>query len=98
MSAEDLRRELLRFEPPDIPLRLTATGRASRSDIVDYVRAVIEKRTTVNDDTTADRLAQGIVTSILHRLGAGYSIATGAAWIALVPAGDSSADQPEEQQ
>lgn len=77
--------ELSRYEPPDVPLRLTATGRASRVDIVDYVRSVIEERTMVNDDTTAERLAQGITTSILSRLGAGYSIAVGSAWIALVP-------------
>lgn len=82
----ELAEELSRFEPPDIPLSLTRTGRGSRDEMVKYVQSVIEQRTTVNDDTTADRLARGIVTSILSRLGAGYSIATGSAWIALVPA------------
>jgi hypothetical protein len=59
----------------DVPLTLTEEGPGSRDAIVDYVRTVIEQRTTVNDDTTAERLAQGITTSILHRLGAGYSVA-----------------------
>jgi hypothetical protein len=86
VETDELARELGRYEPPDIPLRLTREGRASRTEIVAYVRAVIGERTTVNDDTTAERLAQGITTSILSRLGAGYSIATGSAWIALVPA------------
>jgi hypothetical protein len=58
-------------------LRLADTGPGSRAAIVEYVREVIEQRTTVNDDTTAERLAGGIVTSILSRLGAGYTIATG---------------------
>lgn len=59
------------------PLRLTATGPGSRPEIVDYVRTVIEQRTTPNDDTTAERLARAITTSVLSRLGAGYSEAAG---------------------
>lgn len=58
-------------------LRLTDTGPGSRSEIVAYVRQVIGQRTTPNDDTSAERLAEGIVTSILHRLGAGYSVSAG---------------------
>jgi hypothetical protein len=58
-----------------IPLTLTEDGPGSRAEIADYVRTVIEQRTTPNDDTTAERLAQNITTSILHRLGAGYSVA-----------------------
>jgi hypothetical protein len=78
------------YAPPDIPLRLTATGPRSRPQIVEYVRTVIEQRTTPTDDTTVERLAQGLVTSILHRLGAGYSIAVGSATVALVPVTDSA--------
>lgn len=44
-----------------VPLRLTHVGPGSRAAIVEYVREVIEQR-TVNKDTTADRLARGIVT------------------------------------
>jgi hypothetical protein len=73
-----------RYEPPDIPLRLTRAGPGSRPAIVEYVRNVLTARTAVNDDTTADRLARALTTSILSRLGAGYSIASGQAWIALV--------------
>lgn len=58
-------------------LRLTATGQGSRGQLVAYVRDVIERRTTPSDDTSADRLAESIVTSVLHRLGAGYAIASG---------------------
>jgi hypothetical protein len=85
-DVEALAQELARFAPPDIPLRLAATGSGSRTDIVDYVRTVIEQRTSPNGDTSADRLARVLVTSILARLGAGYSIAAGQATVALVPA------------
>lgn len=92
MDVEELAAELRRYAPPDIPLRLTATGPGSRTDILEYVRTVIEQRTTVNEDTTAERLARSLVTSILHRLGAGYSIAVGTAMVALVPAYQSADD------
>lgn len=58
-------------------LRLTPTGPGSRAEIIEYVRQVIEQRTTPNDDTTAERLAKAIVTSVLGRLGAGYSATAG---------------------
>jgi hypothetical protein len=58
-----------------VPLMLTEDGVGSRQAIVEYVHTVIEQRTTVNDDTTAERLAQAITTSVLHRLGAGDSVA-----------------------
>jgi hypothetical protein len=86
--------DLDRFEPPDVPLRLTRTGPGSRAAMVDYVQRVLTERTTPNADTTADRLARALTTAILSRLGAGYSIATGQAWITLVEADPS---QPEEQ-
>jgi hypothetical protein len=57
-------------------LALTENGPGSRASIAEYVRTVIEQRTVPNDDTTAERLAQGITTSILHRLGSGYTAAT----------------------
>lgn len=78
--------DLSQFAPPDVPLRLTADGPGSRSQIVAYIQSVIGQRTTPNDDTSAERLARAITTSVLHRLGAGYSIASGAATVALVPA------------
>jgi hypothetical protein len=58
-------------------LHLTSTGPGSRADIIDYVRTVLAENTLIGADTTAERLARGIVTSILSRLGAGYSVATG---------------------
>lgn len=67
-------------------------GPGSHAEIVAYVQRVIEQRTTVNDDTTAARLARGITISVLSRLGFGYSEATGSrrAEPVLVPApGDS---------
>jgi hypothetical protein len=60
-----------------VTLRLADSGPGSRAEIVDYVREVIEQRTTLNDDNSAERLARGIVTSILSRLGAGYTLAAG---------------------
>lgn len=72
--------------PPDVPLRLQATGPGSRDEILEYIRRVIEQRTTPNHDTTAERLARGITTAVLSRLGAGFPIATGRAKVALVPA------------
>lgn len=44
-------------------------GTASRIDLEEYVTRVIEQHTTPNEDTTAERLARGLVHSILHRLG-----------------------------
>ncbi len=58
-------------------LILDDEGPGSHAQIVDYIRRVIDERTTVNDDTTAERLARGITTSVLSRLGFGYSEATG---------------------
>jgi hypothetical protein len=60
-----------------VPLILFDEGVGSRPEIVAYVREVIEQRTTPGDDTTADRLARGIVTSVLSRLGASLSVAAG---------------------
>jgi prevent-host-death family protein len=60
-----------------VPLRLTEEGPGSRASIEEYVQEVIAERTVPNDDTTVERLARNITTSILHRLGAGYSVATG---------------------
>lgn len=62
---------------PDIPLRLSPRGPGSREEILRYVQSVIEQRTSPNDDTSAERLANGIVTSVLHRLGSGYPVAVG---------------------
>jgi len=61
----------------EAPLKLTATGPGSRAEIAAYIQQVIEERTTPNDDTSAERLAHGITTSVLHRLGAGYTVAVG---------------------
>lgn len=55
-------------------LRLTSSGPGSRKEITDYVRTVLEQRTTVDSDTSADQLADGIIMSVLVRLGATYSI------------------------
>lgn len=77
--------DLMRFAPPDVPLRLTAAGPGSRAEIIQYVTDVLEQRTTPKDDTGAERLARGITTAILSRLGAGYSIASGEATVTLVP-------------
>jgi hypothetical protein len=85
----DVADELARFAPPDVPLRLTATGPGSRAEIIKYVTDVLEQRTTPNGDTSAERLARGITTSILSRLGAGYSISSGEATVALVKAEDT---------
>jgi hypothetical protein len=63
--------------PGDAPLRLTAAGPGSRAEIAEYIRETIERRTTPNEDTSAERLALGITTAVLYRLGAGYSVATG---------------------
>lgn len=64
-----------RPEPVAVPLQLATAGPGSRAEIVAYVLRVLATRTTVNPDTTPERLAAGIVTSILHRLGAGYTVA-----------------------
>lgn len=61
--------------PGWVLLALTDDGRGSRSEIAEYVREVIEQRTVPDADTTAERIAQGITTSILSRLGAGISVA-----------------------
>lgn len=45
--------------------------------MIEYVQRVLEQRTTVNDDTSAERLAGGIVTSILSRLDFGFSQSAG---------------------
>lgn len=58
-------------ETGDVPLRLTARGPGSRAEIAAYVKAAIEQNTTPNDDASSERLAEGITTSVLHRLGAG---------------------------
>ncbi len=68
-------------------LILDDEGPGSHAQIVDYVRSVIEHRTVVNDDTTAQRLARGITISVLSRLGFGYSEATGSRHAS--PGGDS---------
>ena len=41
-------------------LVLDDEGSGSHAEIVAYVQRVIESRTTVNDDTTAARIARGI--------------------------------------
>jgi acetyl-CoA carboxylase alpha subunit len=91
VTPEQLAEDVAQYKPPDIPLRLQAAGPGSRPDIVDYVRSVIEQRTAVNGDTTADRVARALVTSILHRLGAGHSVACGFATVALVPTDEALA-------
>lgn len=58
-------------------LRLMAAGPGSRPEIAAYIRTVIEQNTTPNPDTTAERLASSVATSVLSRLGAGYSISCG---------------------
>ena len=58
-------------------LHLADSGSGSRAEIVAYVREVLKQRTTPNDDTYIDTLVEAIVTSVLHRLGAGYSAAAG---------------------
>lgn len=45
------------------------TGSGSFQEIAAYVASVIEQRTAVNPDTTAEGLARGITFSILNRLG-----------------------------
>jgi hypothetical protein len=52
-----------------VRLTLDESGPGSRVDIEEYVRTVLVQRTDVHEDTTADRLARNITTSILHRLG-----------------------------
>lgn len=47
---------------------VAGTGSGSYQEIVAYITAVIEQRTTVNPDTTAEKLARGITASVLHRL------------------------------
>lgn len=96
MTPEDLAAELSRIAPPDIPLRLTATGSGSRPDIVEYIKTVLDERTDVHSDTSSERLARGLVTSILHRLGAGHSIAVGSATVALVPTKEALAHLSED--
>ncbi|MEU4234891.1 DUF6221 family protein [Nonomuraea sp. NPDC026600] len=59
--------------PRTVWLLLSDTGPGSRGDLEEYVRAVIGQRTTPNSDITVDRLAHGLVYSILHRLG-GYPV------------------------
>jgi antitoxin (DNA-binding transcriptional repressor) of toxin-antitoxin stability system len=59
--------------PHGTALRLASSGPGTRQAIEEYVRTVIEQRTTPNDDTSAERLARSITTSILHRLGADYT-------------------------
>lgn len=88
------RRELAGTRPPDVPLALAPDGPGSRDALVAYVRTVLRDNTTV-DATTADRLARNMITSVLHRLGAGFSIAVGAAIVALVPADDPPAPGPQ---
>lgn len=61
----------------EVSLRLTTAGPGSRPEIIEYVRTVIDERTTPHDDTTAEELARAITTSVLSRLGAGYSVAVG---------------------
>lgn len=76
--ADLLRRVADRIDGTGVDLRLTATGPGSRPEIVDYVRTAIERNTLpLNDDAAADKLARAITTSVLHRLGAGYSVSTG---------------------
>ena len=60
-----------------IPLLLTREGAGSRAEIEAYVASVIRERTTPNEGTSAERLAYAITTSVLHRLGASFSVATG---------------------
>ena len=78
--------DLSRYAPPDVALRLHPAGPGSRPDILGYVETVLRQRTAVNPDTTVERIAAALVTSILSRLGAGWSIATGSAVVALTPA------------
>jgi hypothetical protein len=59
----------------DVALRLTASGPGSRTELVRYVATVLQQRTTPGEDTSARRLAEAVVTSILHRLGAGLTAA-----------------------
>ena len=47
---------------------LTPEGRGSFFEIAAYITTVIEQRTTVADDTTAERLGRGIAYSVLSRL------------------------------
>lgn len=44
-------------------------GPGSRREIEEYVQTVLEQRTEIHDDTTSNRLARCITTSILARLG-----------------------------
>ncbi|MEV1003426.1 hypothetical protein [Nonomuraea sp. NPDC050202] len=60
-------------------LLLTHDGPGSRAEMIEYVRTVLEQRTTVNDDTTAEKMARAIVTSILYRLSAGWTASAGEA-------------------
>lgn len=60
-----------------IPLLLTHDGVGSRAAIEDHIAAVLRERTVPNPDTSAEKLARGITTSVLHRLGASYTVATG---------------------
>src|ERR1700749_172453 len=61
------RAEALLNAPGWTLLALTECGPGSGAEIAAYVREVIEQRTMPNDDTTAERLAEAITTSILHR-------------------------------
>lgn len=45
------------------------SGPGSRDEIVRYVKDVLDERTDVHEDTTSDRLARAITTSVLARLG-----------------------------
>ena len=44
------------------------TGRGSVQEIQSYIATVLTQRTTVEPDTTAERLAVGIAYSVLNRL------------------------------
>lgn len=59
----------------DVPLLLTGTGPGSRPEILDYLKTVIEQNTTTNADITPERLAHAMLTSVLHRLGSGFTAA-----------------------
>lgn len=50
-------------------LLLDDYGPGSRESIQEYIETVLIQRTTVNDDTSAERLAHNMTISILHRLG-----------------------------
>ena len=73
--------ELDELTPPSVALRLDPDGLGSRDGLVEYVRTALAHR---RPDMPDDQLAEAIVTSVLSRLGAGVTIATGAARVRLV--------------